>query len=47
MEQQQYKEKTDNKVMETSTSPKKDSMTDYFKFRYHLTLFRMGLLGAA
>ena len=45
MEQQQYKEKTDNKVMETSNSPKKYSMRDYFKCRYHLTLFRMGLLG--
>ena len=40
-------EKTDNKVTETSTSPKKYSKTDYFKCRYHLTLFRMGLLGAA
>ena len=44
---QQYKEKTDNKVTETSTSPKKYSMTDYFKCKYHLTLFRMGLLEAA
>ena len=31
--------------METSTLPKKFSMADYFKCRYHLTLFRMGLLG--
>ena len=46
MEQQQYKEKTDNKVMETSNSPKKYSMKDYFKCGYHLTLFRMGLLAA-
>ena len=30
-------EKTDNKVTETSTSPKKYSMTYYFKCRYHLT----------
>ena len=36
-------EKTDNEETETSTSPKKYSMTDYFKCRYHLTLFRMGL----
>ena len=47
MEQQQYKEKTDNKVTKTSNSPKKYSMTDYFKCRYHLTLFKMGHLGAA
>ena len=40
-------EKTDNKITETSTSPKKYSMTDYFNCRHHLTLFRMGLLGAA
>ena len=40
-------EKTDNKVTETSTSPKKYSMIDYFKCRGHLTLFIMGLLGAA
>ena len=39
-------EKTDNEVTETSTSPKKYSMIDYFKCRYHLTLFRMGLFGA-
>ena len=40
-------EKIDNKVTETSTSPKKYSLTDYFKCIYHLILFRMGLLGAA
>ena len=40
-------EKTDNKVTETSASPKKYSMTDYFKCRYYFTHFRMGLLGAA
>ena len=45
MEQQQYKEKTDNKVTKTSNSPKKYSMTGYFKCRYHLTLFKMSLLG--
>ena len=43
MEQQQYKEKSDNKATETSTSPKTYNMTNYFK----CTLFRMGLLGAA
>ena len=45
MEQQQCKEKTDNKVRKTSNSPKKYSMTDYFKCRYHLILFKMSLLG--
>ena len=40
-------EKTDNKVTETLASPKKYSLTDYFKCRYHLTLFRMGLLEPA
>ena len=40
-------EKSDNKVTQTSTSPKKYSMTDYFKCRYHLILFKIGLLGAA
>ena len=39
--------KTDNKIMETSTSPKKYGMTDYFKCRYHLTLFKIGLVGRA
>ena len=39
-------DKTDTKVTETSTSPKKYSMIDYFKGRHHLTLFRMALLGA-
>ena len=33
--------------METSTSPKKYGMTDYFKCRYHLTLFKIGLVGRA
>ena len=45
MKQQQYMGKTDNKATETSTSPKTYSMTDYFKCRYHLTLFRIGLSG--
>ena len=40
-------DKTANKITETSTSPKKYSMTDYFNCRYHLTLFRMALLGTA
>ena len=40
-------EKTDNKVTETSTSPKKYSTRDHFKYRYHLTLFRMGVFEAA
>ena len=39
--------KNDNEVAETSTSSKKYSMTDYFKCRHRLTLFRMGFFGAA
>ena len=38
-------EKTDRKVAETLTSQKKKA--DYFKCRYLLTIFRMGLFGNA